>query len=71
MPTKMVLAGGGRPLDSFQRGVVATTRLAVDPEIEGATGVFYDREHRASPHAWAADPEVQERLWQLSEQLTA
>lgn len=71
MPTKMVLAGGGRPLDSLQRGVAATTRLAVDPELEGVTGVFHDREHLASPHPWAADPHVQERLWRLSEQLTA
>jgi NAD(P)-dependent dehydrogenase (short-subunit alcohol dehydrogenase family) len=71
MPTKMVLSGGGRPLDSLQRGVAATTRLAVDPGLEGVTGVFYDREHQASPNPWAADPEVQERLWQLSEQLTA
>ncbi len=70
MPTKMVLTEGGRPLDSLERGVAATTRLAVDPELEGATGVFCDREHQASPHPWAADPEVQERLWQLSEQLT-
>ena len=71
MPTKMVLTGGGHPLDSLERGVAATTRLAVDPGLEGVTGVFYDREHQASPDPWAADPEVQERLWQLSEQLTA
>ena len=71
MPTKMVLTGGGHPLDSLERGIAATTRLAVDPELEGVTGVFYDREHPASPDPWAADPEVQERLWQLSEQLTA
>ncbi len=71
MPTKMVLAGGGHPLDSLQRGIAATTRLAVDPELEGVTGVFFDREHPASPDPWAADPEVQERLWHLSEQLIA
>jgi NAD(P)-dependent dehydrogenase (short-subunit alcohol dehydrogenase family) len=71
MPTKMVLTGGGRPLDSLERGVAAATRLAVDPELEGVTGVFYDREHQALPNPWAADPDVQERLWQLSEQLTA
>ena len=71
MPTKMVLARGGHPVDSLERGVAATTRLAVDPELEGVTGVFYDREHQAPPNPWAADPKVQERLWQLSEQLTA
>ena len=71
MPTKMVITGGGRPVDSLQRGVAATTRLAVNPELEGVTGVFYDREHPASPHRWAADPKIQDRLWQLSQQLTA
>jgi NAD(P)-dependent dehydrogenase (short-subunit alcohol dehydrogenase family) len=71
MPTKMVLSGGGHPIDSLERGVAATTRLAVDPELDGVTGVFFDREHQAPPNSWAADPEVQERLWQLSEQLTA
>ena len=70
MPTKMVLTGGGRPLDSLERGVAVTTRLAVDPGLEGVTGVFYDREHQAPPNPWAADPDIQERLWQLSVQLT-
>ncbi len=36
----MVLTGGGRPTDSLERGVAATTRLAVDPALEGVTGVF-------------------------------
>ncbi|MFD4878935.1 SDR family NAD(P)-dependent oxidoreductase [Streptomyces sp. NPDC058420] len=70
MPTKMVVEGGAMPLDSLERGVAATTRLAADPELEGVTGVFYDREHPSSPHPWATDPEVQARLWRLSKQLT-
>ena len=40
MPTKMVLAAGGHPLDSLQRGVAATMRLALDPELEAVTGVL-------------------------------
>ena len=71
MPTKMVRTGGGGPVDSLQRGVAATTRLAVAPDLEGVTGVFYDRQQQTSPHPWGADPEIQDRLWQLSEQLTA
>ena len=63
--------GVGNPIDSLERGIAATTRLAIDPELEGVTGVFYDREQPASPDLWAANPKVQERLWQLSEQLTA
>jgi NAD(P)-dependent dehydrogenase (short-subunit alcohol dehydrogenase family) len=71
MPTKIVYTKGRPLVDSLERGVAATTRLAVDPELEGVTGVFYDREGQASPNPWATDPEAQERLWQLSEQLTA
>ena len=71
MPTKMVLTAGGQAVDSLERGVAATTRLAVDPELEGVTGVFFDREREAPPHPWATEPEVQERLWQLSESLIA
>lgn len=71
MPTKMVTQAGGHPVDSLQRGVAATTRLALDPALAGVTGVFYDRGHPATPHPWAHDPDVQRRLWQLSEQLTA
>jgi NAD(P)-dependent dehydrogenase (short-subunit alcohol dehydrogenase family) len=70
MPTKIVYTTGRPLVDSLERGVAATTRLAVDPELEGVTGAFYDRERQASPNPWATDPEAQERLWQLSEQLT-
>jgi NAD(P)-dependent dehydrogenase (short-subunit alcohol dehydrogenase family) len=71
MPTKLVRAGGWPTVDSLERGVTATTRLAVDPALEGVTGVFFDREQQSSPDPWATDPAVQERLWQLSEALTA
>lgn len=68
MPTKMV---SGPTRDSLERGVAATTHLAVSPELEGVTGVFFDREHQAEPDSWAADPDIQERLWRLSERLVA
>jgi NAD(P)-dependent dehydrogenase (short-subunit alcohol dehydrogenase family) len=71
MPTKIVHTTGRPLVDSLERGVAATTRLAVDPELEGVTGVFNDRKDQALPNPWAADSAVQERLWQLSEQLTA
>jgi NAD(P)-dependent dehydrogenase (short-subunit alcohol dehydrogenase family) len=71
MPTKIVYTTGRPVIDSLERGIAATTRLAVDPELEGVTGVFYDREHEASPSPWATNHATQDRLWQLSEQLTA
>ena len=70
MPTKMVTRAGGHAVDSLERGVAATTRLSIDPALDGVTGVFYNREHQATPHPWARDPSVQRRLWQLSERLT-
>jgi len=70
MPTKIVYTAGRPLVDSLERGVAATTRLAVDPELEGVTGAFCDRERQASPNPWATDSEAQERLWQLSEQLS-
>ena len=44
MPTKMVLEERGASVDSLEDGVAATVRLAVDPELEGVTGRFYDRQ---------------------------
>jgi NAD(P)-dependent dehydrogenase (short-subunit alcohol dehydrogenase family) len=66
MPTKMV---HGHNVDPLERGVAAVAHLAVDPEVEGVTGAFYDCEQPAAPHPWAEEPEVQERLWRLSENL--
>jgi NAD(P)-dependent dehydrogenase (short-subunit alcohol dehydrogenase family) len=40
MPTKIVYTTGRPLVDSLERGVAATTRLAVDPELEGVTGVY-------------------------------
>jgi NAD(P)-dependent dehydrogenase (short-subunit alcohol dehydrogenase family) len=71
MPTKLVRAGGWETVDTLERGVAATTRLATGPELEGVTGVFYDREDQVSPNPWAMDPAIQEQLWRVSEELTA
>lgn len=38
------------PLDSLERGIAATTRLAVDPELEGVTGVFSTASTRLTGH---------------------
>jgi NAD(P)-dependent dehydrogenase (short-subunit alcohol dehydrogenase family) len=71
MPTNMVRKSGFDIVDTLERGVAATSRLCVDSELDGVTGVFYDREDQTDPHPWASDPAVQERLWALSEELTA
>jgi NAD(P)-dependent dehydrogenase (short-subunit alcohol dehydrogenase family) len=70
MPTKMVLQQVGYSIDSLERGVAATVRLAIGPDLEGVTGRFFDREDEARAHEQAYDPEARRRLWELSLELT-
>jgi NAD(P)-dependent dehydrogenase (short-subunit alcohol dehydrogenase family) len=70
MPTKMVLEERGRAVDTLETGVDATVRLAIDPELEGVTGRFYDRRRETAPDPQASDPEARRRLWELSLELT-
>jgi NAD(P)-dependent dehydrogenase (short-subunit alcohol dehydrogenase family) len=69
MPTKIVLEQHGESIDSLERGLEATLRLAVSPELDGVSGRYFDREEeeRAEPQAY--DPEAQRRLRELSEEL--
>jgi hypothetical protein len=50
---------GGRPL----------THLAVSPEVEGATGGYYDRFRLATPSELAQDDELGLQLRELSARL--
>ena len=70
MPTKMVLEERGESVDSLEDGVAATVRLAVDPELDGVSGRFYDRQQETIPDPQASDPEARARLWALSLELT-
>jgi NAD(P)-dependent dehydrogenase (short-subunit alcohol dehydrogenase family) len=69
MPTKIVLEQHGESIDSLESGVEATLRLAVDPELDGISGHYFDREDevRADPQAY--DRDAQRRLRELSEAL--
>jgi NAD(P)-dependent dehydrogenase (short-subunit alcohol dehydrogenase family) len=69
MPTKIVLEQHGESIDSLEQGVEATLRLAVDPELDGISGHYFDRidEVRAEPQAY--DRDAQRRLRELSEEL--
>ena len=70
MPTKMVLAGGGRVASSLEDGVDATTRLVAAPELEETSGRYFNRTQEAKANDQAYDPGARRRLRQLSEQLT-
>jgi NAD(P)-dependent dehydrogenase (short-subunit alcohol dehydrogenase family) len=69
MPTKMVLEERGESLDSLELGTRAVVRLAVEPELDGITGRFFDRLDEAAAHPQAYDPQARAALRRLSEEL--
>jgi NAD(P)-dependent dehydrogenase (short-subunit alcohol dehydrogenase family) len=69
MPTKIVLEQHGESIDSLERGLEATLRLAVSPELDGVSGRYFDREEKVRAEPQAYDPEAQRRLRELSEEL--
>jgi NAD(P)-dependent dehydrogenase (short-subunit alcohol dehydrogenase family) len=69
MPTKIVLEEIGRSVDSLETGTSATVRLAMDPELDGVSGKFFDREQETTANAQAYDPQARSALWELSERL--
>jgi NAD(P)-dependent dehydrogenase (short-subunit alcohol dehydrogenase family) len=71
MPTKMVREAGVRPITPLERGVRASLRLAVAPELNGVTGRYFDGTGESAAHPQAYDPEARRRLRELSERLVA
>jgi NAD(P)-dependent dehydrogenase (short-subunit alcohol dehydrogenase family) len=69
MPTKLVFETVGRTVDSLEQGVAATLRLAIDPELDGVSGAYFDGLEQAVSDPQAYDPEARRRLWELSEHL--
>lgn len=71
MPTKLALEMIGQSRGSLETGAHATLRMVVDPALSGVTGRFFagTEESRAYPTAY--QPQVRERLWAVSERLTA
>ena len=70
MDTKMVRETFGRSRSSVEEGVEATLRLAIDPELDGVSGRFFDGTRESEAHPQARDPDARRRLWDLSEELT-
>lgn len=55
---------------SPQEGADTALWLASSPEVEGASGGYYERRSLANPSPAARDPEAAKRLWRLSEEMT-
>jgi NAD(P)-dependent dehydrogenase (short-subunit alcohol dehydrogenase family) len=70
MPTKIVLEQHGHSVDSLEDGIAATLRLAIGADVEGVSGLYFNRrvETRADDQAYDAD--ARRRLWDLSASLT-
>ena len=69
MPTKIVLEEIGRSVDTLESGTAAVARLALDPDLEGISGQFFDQQSEAAANSQAYDEEARRRLWELSERL--
>ena len=69
MPTKIVLEEIGRSVDTLETGTAATVRLAIDPELEGVSGKFFDRQQETAADSQAYDRDARRKLWDLSERL--
>ncbi len=66
MPTKIVPS----PISTIAEGVAATARLAVDPELAGVTGRYFNGVREAEPDPQAHDPDARARLRALADELT-
>ncbi|GLZ46274.1 3-oxoacyl-ACP reductase [Actinomycetospora sp. NBRC 106375] len=66
MPTKIVPS----PISTIAEGVEATARLAVDPELAGVTGRYYNGLREAEPDPQAHDALARRRLRGIADELT-
>jgi len=65
MPTKIVVS----PISTLEEGVAATTRLAMDADLRGITGRFYDGAHEARANFQAYEADARRQLRVLSDHL--
>lgn len=70
MPTRMVEEGYGHTVDELQTGVDAVLRLIESAALDAVTGQYFSIQQRTDAHPQAYESDVQQRLWDLSEQLT-
>ncbi|GAA4925288.1 short subunit dehydrogenase [Actinomycetospora succinea] len=66
MPTKIVPS----PISTIAEGVEATARLAVDPELSGVTGKYFNGLREAEPEPQALDALARARLRAIADELT-
>ncbi len=67
MPTKIV---DYPTVDTLATGRDNVIRLAVDPALDGVSGVYFDRDRPGHPDPQADDPDARRRLRELSRRLS-
>jgi retinol dehydrogenase-14 len=68
--TKLLRAGfGNYPGDDPRRGAEASIRLATSPELEGKSGLYFERLQPVASSPRSRDRALQKRFWETSEKL--
>lgn len=70
MDTTMVRQAGTTPISSVEDGVAAILNLAMAPELEGRSGLYFNRLQQARANPQAYDADARAKLRALSLQLT-
>ena len=70
MDTTMVRRAGVAPVSTVEQGAEAILNLAVSPELEGQSGLYFNGLREARAHSQAYDAGARQRLWMLSLKLT-
>jgi NAD(P)-dependent dehydrogenase (short-subunit alcohol dehydrogenase family) len=70
MDTTMVRQAGTAPISTVEEGADAILNLAVSPDLEGRTGLYFNRQREARADAQAYDAAARRRLRALSMRLT-
>ena len=70
MNTTMVERAGATPRSSVEEGAEAVMQLAVAPELEGETGLFFNSLNEARANAQAYEEDARAKLRDLSAELT-
>jgi len=66
----MVLQFGGKPMSSVEEGADAILKLAVSPEVQGQSGLYFNGQREARADAQVYDAEARRKLKALSLELT-
>jgi NAD(P)-dependent dehydrogenase (short-subunit alcohol dehydrogenase family) len=70
MNTTMVKRAGVSPMSRVEDGAAAILKLAVSPELDGRSGLYFNVQREARANAQAEDAEARRRLRALSLELT-